>query len=156
MSAGQTAQPLSWSTKPSALIALSIGGVVLVVAAFFATDGPSRLLIGLAAIAVVGMAIVGFRQRPRLTVVPGKPPSLIVGTFSGPKTYPLDQIERIAIPSYRRIGRRTAMLEIDVRDGDNERLLIFGRWDLGANPNDVYDALVVNGFASVARTTGAS
>ena len=37
------------------------------------------------------------------------------------------------------------MLEIDVRTADGtERLLIFGRWDLGTNPEDVFDALTVH------------
>ncbi|SLI35928.1 Uncharacterised protein [Mycobacteroides abscessus subsp. abscessus] len=39
------------------------------------------------------------------------------------------------------------MLEIDVRHHDGERLLIFGRWDLGTNPEDVFDALVVHRLA---------
>lgn len=123
--------------------------MLLVVTAFLAQDGPSRLLIGVAAFAVLAMSALGIRQRPRLTMVPGPAPRLVVGTLTGPNDYPLDRIDRIRMVSYRRIGRKTAMLEIDVRHDDTERLLIFGRWDLGTNPHDVYDALVVNGFASV-------
>ncbi len=140
------AQPVSWSTPVAGLLAVTGGGLLLVVVAFLAQDGPSRLLVGIAAVAVLAMAVLGIRQRPRLTMVPGSAPRLIVGTLTGPREYPLDQIDRIRMVSYRRIGRKTAMLEIDVRHDDAERLLIFGRWDLGTNPNDVYDALVVNGF----------
>ncbi|MEV6656720.1 PH domain-containing protein [Nocardia fluminea] len=143
------AQPVSWSTPVAGLLAVTGGGILLVVTAFLAQDGPSRLLIGVAAFAVLAMSALGIRQRPRLTMVPGRAPRLVVGTLTGPKDYPLDRIDRIRMVSYRRIGRKTAMLEIDVRHDDTERLLIFGRWDLGTNPHDVYDALVVNGFASV-------
>ncbi|MFD3705958.1 PH domain-containing protein [Nocardia sp. NPDC058658] len=143
------AQPVSWSTPVAGLFAVTGGGLLLVVIAILAQDGPSRLLVGLAAVAVLAMAALGIRQRPRLTMIPGSAPRLVVGTLTGPNEYPLDRIDRIRMVSYRRIGRKTAMLEIDVRHDDTERLLIFGRWDLGTNPHDVYDALVVNGFASV-------
>ncbi|MFC9662646.1 PH domain-containing protein [Nocardia sp. NPDC127606] len=143
------AQPVSWSTPVAGLLAISGGGILLAVMAILAQDGPSRLLIGIAAVAVLAMSALGIRQRPRLTMVPGPAPRLVVGTLTGPKDYPLDRIDRIRMVSYRRIGRKSAMLEIDVRHEDTERLLIFGRWDLGTNPHDVYDALVVNGFASV-------
>ncbi|MDO3647472.1 PH domain-containing protein [Nocardia mangyaensis] len=149
MNAGESDGATSWTTPVSALVAVTGGGFVLVVAAILAQDGPSRLLVGLAAFAVLAMAVLGVRQRPRLTMVPGPAPRLVIGTLTGPKEYPLDRIDRIRMVSYRRLGRKSAMLEVDVQHGDTERLLIFGRWDLGTNPHDVYDALVVNGFASV-------
>ncbi|APE32643.1 hypothetical protein BOX37_00080 [Nocardia mangyaensis] len=149
MNAGESDGATSWTTPVSALVAVTGGGFVLVVAAILAQDGPSRLLVGLAAFAVLAMAVLGVRQRPRLTMVPEPAPRLVIGTLTGPKEYPLDRIDRIRMVSYRRLGRKSAMLEVDVQHGDSERLLIFGRWDLGTNPHDVYDALVVNGFASV-------
>ncbi len=149
MNAVDSADSRSWTTPTAGLLAVAGGGLILVVAAVLAQDGPSRLLVGLAAVAVLGMAILGVRQRPRLTMVSGPAPRLVVGTLTGPKTYPLTRIDRIRMVSYRRLGRKSAMLEIDVQHEGSERLLIFGRWDLGTNPHDVYDALVVNGFASV-------
>ena len=143
------AQPVSWSTPTAGLLAVTGGGILLVVTAFLAQDGPSRLLIGVAAFAVLAMSALGIRQRPRLTMIPGAAPRLVVGTLTGPKDYPIDRIDRIRMVSYRRLGRKSAMLEVDVQHEGTERLLIFGRWDLGTNPHDVYDALVVNGFASV-------
>ncbi|MFE6922602.1 PH domain-containing protein [Nocardia sp. NPDC057663] len=150
MNAVDSTGSTSWTTPTAGLVAVSGGGLILVVAGVLAQDGPSRLLVGLAAVAVLGMAVLGFRQRPRLTMVPGPAARLVVGTLTGPKEYPLDRIDRIRMVSYRRLGRKSAMLEIDVQHEGSERLLIFGRWDLGTNPHDVYDALVVNGFASVA------
>ena len=40
------------------------------------------------------------------------------------------------------------MLELDVRppDEDDDRLIIFGRWDLGADPRDVFEVLDTYGL----------
>lgn len=142
----------SWSTPLAGLIAVAGGGVVLTVAAVLAQDGPSRLIIGIAAVVTLGLAALGLRQRPRLTAVGGPAPTLIVGTLTGRDEYTLDVIDRIRLVSYRRIGRKTTMLEVDVHHEGSERLLIFSRWDLGTNPVDVFDTLVTTGFDSVATS----
>ncbi|WP_051027703.1 PH domain-containing protein [Nocardia higoensis] len=142
---------LTWSTPTPALVAVGLGGVALAIAAFFAGDAPSTLIVGVAAAGLIGLAVLGVRQRPRLEVRPGAEPRLIVRGLLGPTEYRPDELIRARIVSYRRLGRRTPMLEIDVRHGDGDRLLIFGRWDLGTNPEDVFDALVVHRLA-VLRT----
>ncbi|HLS78554.1 MAG TPA: PH domain-containing protein [Nocardia sp.] len=140
---------LTWSTPTPALIAVGVGGVALAIAAFFAADAPSKLLVGLAAAGLLGLAVLGFRQRPRLEVRPGPEPRLIVRSLLGPTEYRPEQLIRARIVSYRRLGRRTPMLEIDVRHGEGDRLLIFGRWDLGTDPQNVFDALVVHRIAAL-------
>ncbi len=132
------------------LVAVTVGGVILTGAAVLSTDGASRLLIGLAATGLLGFALLGYRQRPRLTIIPGSEPRLVVRSLTGPSEYSRDQIIRARIVSYRRLGRKNPMLEIDVDDNGTERLLIFGRWDLGTNPEDVFDTLVEHGLASLA------
>ncbi|BDT84253.1 PH domain-containing protein [Nocardia cyriacigeorgica] len=133
---------LSWTTPLSALVAATAGGVILAVVAVLNTDPPGRLLIGLAAVLLLGLAGLGFRQRPRLSVVPGADPRLVVRSLTGPTEYRPDQILRARIVYYRRLGRRMPMLEIELIHNDAERLLIFGRWDVGTHPEDVYDVLV--------------
>ncbi|GAA5046612.1 PH domain-containing protein [Nocardia callitridis] len=136
------ADRLSWSTPAPALIAVAVGGVAMAVATFFAADGPSRLLVGLAALGLLAMAGLGFRQRPRLAVVAGEPPRMVVRGLLRPREYVPTQIVRARIVGYRRLGRKMPMVEIDVVDDEGERLLIFGRWDLGADPTAVYEDLV--------------
>ncbi|RJO77014.1 PH domain-containing protein [Nocardia panacis] len=143
----EPAPRLAWTTPTPALIVVTIGGVVLAGAAIVANDGASRLLIGLAAVGLLGLSALGFRQRPRLTVLPGPDPKLVVRTLAGPAEYTRDQITRARVVAYRRLGRKMPMLEIDVEHDGAERLLIFGRWDLGANPNDVFESLITNGLA---------
>ena len=53
-------------------------------------------------------------------------------------------IRLIRITEFRRIGRKTRLLEIDTVD---DRLLVFTRWDLGTDPLHVLDALTAAGFA---------
>lgn len=132
---------LAWSTPPAALAVCALGGIVLAVAAFLSDDPPGRLLIGLAAVALLVMAGVGLRQRPRLAVEPGTPDPVVVRGVAGPKRYTPEQVLRARVVSYRRLGRRMPMLELDVNDGGEERLLIFGRWDLGAAPDEVLETL---------------
>ncbi|WP_405159728.1 PH domain-containing protein [Nocardia sp. NBC_01499] len=133
---------LAWTTPAPALIAVTGGGIVLAVAAILSNEAASRLLIGLAAVGLLVLAGLGFRQRPRLTVVPGADPRMVVRNLLGADEYSRDQIIRARVVDYRRLGRKMPMLEIDVDHDGSERLLIFGRWDLGVRPDDVYDTLV--------------
>ncbi|MFI6368531.1 PH domain-containing protein [Nocardia sp. NPDC050630] len=131
----------------AALIAVTIGGVVLAGAAILAKDGPSRLLIGLAAAGLLALAGIGFRQRPRLSITADPQPRLVVRGLTGPTAYSRDQIMRARVVGYRRLGRKNPMLEIDVEHHGDERLLIFGRWDLGSSPDEVFETLVAHGLA---------
>ncbi|WP_406268490.1 PH domain-containing protein [Nocardia sp. NBC_00881] len=133
---------IAWTTPTPALVAVTVGGVILASAAILGTDAASRLLVGLAAVGLLALAGLGFRQRPRLSVLPGAEPRLVVRTLTGPDEYARDQILRARVISYRRLGRKVPMLELDVQHADAERLLIFGRWDLGVNPEFVYRDLV--------------
>lgn len=133
---------LSWTTPAPALIACAAGGVAMAIAAVFSADTPSRILIGLAALGLLALAGLGYRQRPRLAVDPGSDPRLVVRGLAGETPYEREDIVRARLVPYRRLGRKTPMLEIDVKHDGAERLLIFGRWDLGARPDDVHRSVV--------------
>lgn len=129
----------AWSTPTAALGGLVLAGLVIAGGAVVTAEPASRLLLVVAAMLLLGTALVSWRQRPRLTLGDGK---LIVGTFTGSQTYSRDDILRIRITRYRRLGRRTPVLEIDVHHRGSERLLIFGRWDLGTHPDTVFERVV--------------
>jgi hypothetical protein len=137
----RTEPRLAWTTPLPALIAAAGGGVVLAVAAVLTTELPGKFMLGVAALVLLGLAALGMRQRPRLSVVPGENPRLVLRTLTGVTEYTRDQILRARVVGYRRLGRKSPMLEIDVDHLGSERLLIFGRWDLGTSPEDVYDAV---------------
>jgi len=138
-----------WSTPPAVVAALTGAGVVLAVAAaVMVPDAAGRVLVGFAAVLVLSTAASAWRQRPRLEVLDGSS-GIAVTRWTGRREYPLAQLHRVRIVEYPRLGRRVPMLEIDTldpRDG-SENLMIFGRWDLGADPRTVHEALVVRGLA---------
>ncbi|MFI6871031.1 PH domain-containing protein [Nocardia sp. NPDC050406] len=135
------ARALAWSTPPAALAVCALGGIVLAVAAVLSNDPAGRLLIAFAALALLVMAGVGLRQRPRLAIEPGTAQPIVVRGVAGAKRFGPDEILRARIVNYRRLGRKVPMLELDVNEHGDERLLIFGRWDLGAHPQDVFETL---------------
>ncbi|MGB3771617.1 MAG: PH domain-containing protein [Rhodococcus sp. (in: high G+C Gram-positive bacteria)] len=143
-STGGVESSLSWSTPVAAVAALGVGGVVLAGAAVVTGDDPAgRLLIGLAALAALMLAALAGVQRPKLTA---RTDVLAVKTLRGVREYGRDDVVGVRLVPYPRLGRRVPMLEMDVLDQGAERLLIFGRWDLGKDPREVFDALDVRGW----------
>jgi hypothetical protein len=129
-------------------VALAAGGVALAVAAATAVDAAGRVLVGVAAALVLAFAASAWRQRPRLEVLP-ESSGLAVTRLTGRREYPAAALHRVRLVEYPRMGRRVPMLEIDTidpRDG-SESLMIFGRWDLGADPREVHEALGARGLA---------
>jgi hypothetical protein len=112
-------------------------GVVTVV-----TDAPGRILGGIAAVGLLAFASMSWRARPKLAITPG---GLLVRGWWSTHVVPRDDIAKIRITEFRRIGRKVHLLEIDTIADD--RLLVFTRWDLGTNPLDVLDALTDAGYA---------
>jgi hypothetical protein len=105
------------------------------------TDAPGRLLLGLAGIGLILFATGTWRARPKLAITDD---GLRIGGWLRPQYLRRPEIKIIRITEFRRIGRKTRLLEIDAEDG---RLFVFSRWDLGANPLDVLDALTESGYA---------
>ncbi|WP_428497968.1 PH domain-containing protein [Pseudonocardia sp.] len=82
-------------------------------------------------------SVWGSRARPRLTVSPA---GVGVRGLLHRRTYPWPAVTDVRVIQARRLGRETYLLGVDVRDEaalDGERLLVFGRLDLGADPVDV-------------------
>nr|WP_202422631.1 PH domain-containing protein [Gordonia sp. SID5947] len=149
-----------WSTPRPAAYTLAAGGLILLVAAILTASDPVGLvLMGFAAVLLLAFAGYALWIRPRLAVSTVDPqPTITFRTLGGTHTYPRDRIDRIRLIDFRRIGRRTGQLEFDVlrddapsmssSDGlrEDTRLVVFSRWDLGADLGDVVDALRQAGF----------
>ena len=132
----------SWSPS-AALVALAWVGAAAAGAwcALVAGTGDRAGLL-LAAVAAAGLALAalhGTRARPRLRVDAA---GVAVGGLTGVRRYPWARVGAVRVLPVRRLGRTTTLLEIDVREPDGgpdgtERLLVFGRLDLDADPDDV-------------------
>ena len=134
-------QQTSWSPPAAGIAALGVGGLILAVGAVtLITDPPGRVLVGIAAVGLIVFASLSWRARPKLAI---KNDALVTRGLVGETELRKADIKLIRITEFRRIGRKTRLLEIDTVD---DRLLVFTRWDLGTDPLHVLDALTAAGF----------
>jgi hypothetical protein len=135
-----TEEPLDAEWSPSAgLVVLAwVGAVAAVVWSVLIAGTGDRAGLLLAVVAAAGLglaAVYGTRARPRLRVDAS---GVTVGGLTGRRRHPWAQVGDVRVLTVRRLGRATRMLEIDVIDPDGgERLVVFGRLDLDAEPDDV-------------------
>ncbi|MEZ0356291.1 PH domain-containing protein [Mycobacterium sp. SA01] len=135
-------QQTEWAPKTAAIAALGIGGLLMaIVCVTVITDVPGRILTGIAALGLVAFAVGSWRARPRLAITGD---ALVYRGWFSAQTLRRSDITLIRITEFRRLGRKTRLLEIDTTA---DRLIVLSRWDLGTNPVDVLDALTDAGFA---------
>ncbi|NMM88655.1 hypothetical protein B2J88_30640 [Rhodococcus sp. SRB_17] len=147
---GNGSDVVSWATPMGAVYAMFGGGIALAIATIVVpTETAGRFLLALAVIGLFVMGGLALKQRPRLAVIDDNgSPAIAVQRLLARHVFTREQIDRARLVRYPRLGRRVPMLEIDIvdRPTDTEKLLIFGRWDLGTNPEDVLDVLTVHGL----------
>lgn len=120
-------------------------GVVLLGAAVFTQDNaPGRVIATLAGLGALSVFALALRRRPRLAIEPG--PALVLGRLRHPEIYLSSDIARIRATSFSRIGRKVHLLELDLRRGSEEQFIVLSRWDLGADPRDVFAVLEQHGL----------
>ena len=130
-------QPVARAWAPSfGLVMLAWLAAAVTVAWFLLTDdAPGRLL---------AMALFGSIARPRLSVDNER---VAVRSLTGTQTWPWRQVSRVRVVRHRRLGRDIPMLELDVLDNDDrdplpgQRLIVLGRLDLNADPEDVLETI---------------
>jgi Bacterial PH domain len=102
-------------------------------------DVPGLLLAAAATLGLVVAALYGTRARPRLRA---DADGVAVRGLTMRRDVPWSQIRDVRAQAVRRWGRDSTMLELDVVEPDGtERLLVFGRLDLGDDPVDVAEAV---------------
>jgi hypothetical protein len=135
-------QQTEWSPPTFGIAACGISGLILAIAAVtMITDPPGRILVGIAAVGLILFASLSWRARPKLAI---RDDGLVTRGLFGTNLLRRSDIKLIRITEFRRIARKVRLLEIDTTD---DRLLVFTRWDLGADPLDVLDALTAAGYA---------
>jgi hypothetical protein len=135
-------QQTQWAPSAIGTAACGVAGIVMATTCVtVVTDAPGRLLLGICAAGLVLFAGGTWRARPRLAITED---GLRIGGWIRPQCLRPPDIKIIRITEFRRIGRKTRLLEIDAHDG---RLFVFSRWDLGTDPLDVLDALTASGYA---------
>ncbi len=132
---------LRWSPAPGLVTVAWLGVAVFGVLALAPdlVDLRGRLLSGLAAGALLVVALIGTLARPRLAA---DSEGVATRGVTGGQRYPWSSVQRVHVVRTPRFGRQVSTLEIDATTADGaERLLVFGRLELGADPEDVSEQL---------------
>jgi hypothetical protein len=129
---------VQWSPRPAATVVLAVTGSALAVAAAF-LDAPGRILVGPAALLVLVLAVRDIVARPRLAAGPD---GVQVRTWTARRHLPW-RLLRVRVRTTRRLGLTGRALELDTAAGPDDEgvLVLLGRRDLGADPEEVARAL---------------
>jgi hypothetical protein len=134
-----------WGPPVAGIVAIGAFGVLMAVSCVaLATDPPGRILAGIAAVGLLAFAAGSWRARPRLAITAE---GLVYRGWFRTRTLDRADIELIRITEFRRWGRKVRLLEIDLKTGEADQLLVLSRWDLGGDPLVVLDALTAAGYA---------
>lgn len=138
-----------WAVRQwSPAAGLVVSGWVLTVAAvgwcvglwLSGSDRAGLLIAGIAAVGLAIASLFGTRARPRLRA---DPDGLTVAGLLRTHHHPWPLVQDVRVLRVRRLGRESSLLEIDTRNTDgDEHLLVFGRLDLDADPEDVAAGLL--------------
>jgi hypothetical protein len=137
---------VQWSPRPAQAVVLALVGLLLASAAIF-LDPAGRLLVGTAALAALALAVRDVVARPRLAAGPD---GVDVRSVFSRRHLPWPLL-RVRVRTTRRLGISSRALELDTAAGPDDAgvLVLLGRRDLGADPEDVARAL--GGLAPTGR-----
>jgi len=139
-------QQTQWEPHTAGIAGCGVAGVLMAIAAVtLVTDLPGRVLAGVAAVGLILFAGMSWLARPKLAITPE---GLVLRGWFRTQVLQHSDIKIIRIMEFRRYGRRVRLLEIEKADAD---LVLFSRWDLGADPVQVLDALTAAGYAGPSR-----
>ena len=125
---------MQWSPRAgetAALVAVALGLALALVV----LDAPGRVLVGAGALLLLALAARDLVARPRLTAGPD---GIDVRMWTRRRHLPWSGL-RVRVRESRRLGMRSRTLELDTAAGpdDDGVLVVLGRRDLGADPEQV-------------------
>jgi hypothetical protein len=126
---------VQWAPRTGEVVTTAAAGLGLALAVLL-VDPLGRLLVGAAALLLVGLAVRDAVLRPRLSA---GAEGVTVRALSGPTTIPWPRV-RVRVRTQRRWGLRARTLELEDR-ADDAVLVVLGRRELGADPQTVAEAL---------------
>ncbi|MFI7674748.1 PH domain-containing protein [Actinophytocola sp. NPDC049390] len=112
--------------------------VVAAAGAVFTGDPPGRVLLGVVALLLALAAVFATVARPRLAA---DHEGVTVRGLTGARTWRWGEVN-VRLVRTRRLGRDTATLEVDAEGAEPPALVVLGRLDLGADPEDVVEELL--------------
>lgn len=123
---------LDWAPRPAETALAAVGGLVMT-ALGFTVDPTGRWLVWAAAALLFGIAAVDVVIRPRLRADSS---GLTARSLTGRTRGAWSEVE-MSLRQHQRFGRSVATLELEL----DEKLIILGRRELGADPELVVQQL---------------
>lgn len=112
--------------------------VAAAVVAVFLGDPPGQVLLGAVALLLALAGLFTTVARPRLAA---DQEGIAVRGLTGTRSWSWAEVN-VRLVRTRRLGRDVATLEIDAENAHAPTLIVLGRFDLGAEPEDVVDELL--------------
>ena len=132
---------MQWSPRTGEVVATAVAGLGLALAVLL-VDPVGRVLVGAAALLLLGLAARDALLRPRVLA---RADGVTVRALTGVTTIPWPRV-RARVRTQRRWGISARTLELEDRS-DDAVLLVLGRRELGTDPETVAEALHAAGAA---------
>lgn len=120
--------------RPTRVVAAGAGAVAAAAAGWAALAAGMDQVMA-AAVAVVAVAVLLFTARRRLTAGPA---GVAVRGVLSTRRWLWSEVDAVALATQQRLGLTSTTVEVDLGD----EVLVFGRFDLDADPHAVHDALL--------------
>jgi hypothetical protein len=128
----------TWAPQPAVVVLAWVLAVIAGAWAVFADDPPGRVLLGAVALLLAFAGVYTAVARPRLAA---DHEGIVVRGLTGTRTWSWAEVN-VRLVRTRRLGRDTATVEVDAENADPPALIVLGRLDLGADPEDVVEELL--------------
>ncbi|MGH3583031.1 MAG: PH domain-containing protein, partial [Mycobacterium sp.] len=107
-------QQTSWGPKPVGVAGIGFAGLVMAVGVVtMVTDGPGRVLGGVAALGLLMFATMSWVTRPKLAI---SGEGVVVRGWWRTRVLRREDIALIRITEFRRLARKVRLLEVDTAD----------------------------------------
>lgn len=128
----------SWAPKAELAVLAWVLAAVAGGWAVLTDDPPGRVLVGVVALALALVGLFATVARPRLAA---DRQGLTVRHLTGSRHWTWGEVN-VRLVHTRRLGRETSVVEVDADNAEPPALVVLGWFDLGADPEDVVDALL--------------
>lgn len=128
----------TWAPQPSVVVLAWVLAVAAGAWAAFTDDPPGRVLLGTVALLLAFAGVYTSVARPRLAA---DQDGITVRGLTGARRWTWAEVN-VRLVRTRRLGRDTATLEVDADNAEPPALVVLGRLELGADPEDVVEELL--------------
>lgn len=128
----------TWAPQPAIVVVAWVLAAAAGTWAVLADDPPGRVLVGVVALLLLLVAVFTTVARPRLAA---DNEGIAVRGLTGTRRWRWAEVN-VRLVRTRRLGRDAATLEVDADNAEPPALVVLGRLDLGADPEDVVEELL--------------